>query len=223
MKQQLITEAKRFQQLAGIITENVNGTPTKEDKIAVIKEWIWYTCNEGQAEDDINKYNKMVDTYFANKNDITKNDFSAIWSKVSEKWGVGDTGADSEGFEETWEDIQAGNSNSMKYDEIPGFEGTRDALNNLSIRKENQEIDLFGIINSNKNKLAKKFNLDIKSSMVSGGDEDEPVQILDDNGDQVDFIKKDNWESNKEFYNNNQEIGEIILDGVDVVYIINPY
>ena len=88
---------------------------------------------------------------------------------------------------------------------------------------ENEEIDLFDIIGSNKNELAKKFNLNIESSMVSGGDEGEPVQILDDNGDQVDFVKKIDWESNKEFYNNNKGIGEITLNGVDIIYIINPY
>jgi hypothetical protein len=90
------------------------------------------------------------------------------------------------------------------------------------ILKENQEIDLFDIIDSNKNELAKKFNLDIESSMVSGGDEGEPV-ILDNNGNQVDFVKKIDWESNKEFYNNNKGIGKITLNGVDIIYIINPY
>jgi len=89
--------------------------------------------------------------------------------------------------------------------------------------KENQEIDLFDIIDSNKNELAKKFNLDIESSMVSGNDEGEPVQILDNNGNQVDFVKKIDWESNKEFYNNNKGIGELTLNGVDIIYIINPY
>jgi hypothetical protein len=89
--------------------------------------------------------------------------------------------------------------------------------------KENQEIDLFDIIDSNKNELAKKFNLDIESSMVSGNDEGEPVHIFADNGNQVDFVKKIDWESNKEFYNNNKGIGEITLNGVDIIYIINPY
>lgn len=81
---------------------------SKEDKIQVIKEWIWYTCDEGQAKDDINKYNKMVDMYFASKDDVTKGDFKNIWNKVIEKWGVGDVGADSEGFYDAWKDIQTG-------------------------------------------------------------------------------------------------------------------
>ena len=81
---------------------------SKEDKIAVIKEWIWYTCDEGQAKEDINKYNKMIDTYFADKDDVTKQDFKNIWNKVTEKYGVGDTGADSEAFPETWADVQTG-------------------------------------------------------------------------------------------------------------------
>jgi hypothetical protein len=71
---------------------------SKEDKIAVIKEWIWYTCDEGQAKEDINKYNKMIDVYFANKNDVTEYDFKTIWAKVTEKWGVGDVGADWDAF-----------------------------------------------------------------------------------------------------------------------------
>ena len=81
---------------------------SKEDKIAVINEWIQYTCDEGQAKDDINKYNKMVDTYFADKNDVTEDDFKKIWAKVTEKWGVGDTGADWDAFPETWADVQTG-------------------------------------------------------------------------------------------------------------------
>ena len=82
---------------------------SKEDKIAVIKEWVWYTCDEGQAKEDINKYNKMIDMYFADKSDVTKQDFKNIWNKVIEKYGVGDTGADSEAFPETWRDVQTGN------------------------------------------------------------------------------------------------------------------
>jgi len=93
------------------INENVEEAKSlvsKEDKIQVIKEWIWFTCDEGQAKDDINKYNKMVDMYFASKDDVTKEDFKNIWNKVIEKWGVGDVGADSEGFYDAWKDIQTG-------------------------------------------------------------------------------------------------------------------
>jgi hypothetical protein len=81
---------------------------SKEDKIEVIKEWIWFTCDEGDAKDDINKYNKMVDMYFADKDDVTKEDFKKIWAKVTEKYGVGDMGADWEAFPETWKDVQNG-------------------------------------------------------------------------------------------------------------------
>lgn len=81
---------------------------SKEDKIQVIKEWIWFTCDEGLKKDDINKYNKMVDIYFADKNDVTKEDFQKIWNKVTEKYGIGDVGADSEAFPETWRDVQKG-------------------------------------------------------------------------------------------------------------------
>ena len=81
----------------------------KEDKITVIKEWVWYTCDEGQKEDDINEYNKMIDDYFINKTNVTKTDFKRIWGKVIEKWGVGDIGCDWEMFEETWKDVRLGN------------------------------------------------------------------------------------------------------------------
>ena len=81
---------------------------SKEQKIQVVKEWIWYTCDEGQAKDDINKYNKMVDMYFADKEDVAKEDFKKIYAKVSEKYGVGDIGADFESFESDWKDVQRG-------------------------------------------------------------------------------------------------------------------
>ena len=81
---------------------------SKEDKIAVIKEWIWYTCDEGTNTEDISKYNKMVDIYFADKDDVTYEDFKNIWNKVTEKYGVGDVSADWDAFPETWKDVQTG-------------------------------------------------------------------------------------------------------------------
>ena len=89
--------------------EEAKTSASKEQKIQVIKEWIWFTCDEGQIKDDINKYNKMVDIYFADKNDVTKEDFKKIWAKVTEKHGVGDVGADWDAFPETWNDVQKGN------------------------------------------------------------------------------------------------------------------
>jgi hypothetical protein len=122
-KQPLNEEFQRMQKLAGLINEAfINGKgelgdfnlkTSKKDKIAVIKEWIWYTCDEGQAKDDINEYNKMVDSYFADKNDVSRKDFKIIWSKVVEKYGVGDIGADWEAFEETWKDVQTGTLTGM--------------------------------------------------------------------------------------------------------------
>jgi hypothetical protein len=113
-----INEAAKLKRLAGLITESeyqeeimnteAKSSVSKEDKIEVIKEWIWYTCDEGDAKDDINKYNKMVDMYFADKDDVTKEDFKKIWAKVIEKYGVGDVGADWEAFPETWKDVQNG-------------------------------------------------------------------------------------------------------------------
>ena len=88
--------------------EEAKKLASKEDKIQVIKEWIWFNCNEGQAKDDIIKYNKMVDDYFTNKEDVAKEDFKKIYAKVSEKYGVGDVGADWENFEVDWKDVQTG-------------------------------------------------------------------------------------------------------------------
>jgi len=103
-------EFKRMQELAGIITEMpkiADPTLNMKKKIDVIKEWVWYTCDEGQATQDINEYNRMIDRYFADKDDVTKEDFAKIWSKVVGKYGI-DLGADLEFFEETWEDVQNG-------------------------------------------------------------------------------------------------------------------
>jgi hypothetical protein len=109
-KQILSEEFKRMQELAGIITEMpkiINPASGIKKKIDVIKEWVWYTCDEGQATQDINEYNKMIDKYFAFKDDVTKEDFAKIWNKVLEKYAI-DMGADGEFFEETWEDVQNG-------------------------------------------------------------------------------------------------------------------
>jgi hypothetical protein len=128
-----INEIAKLKRLAGLITESeyqetmmkdeekvkeAKTSVSKDKKIQVIKEWIWYTCDEGQVKDDINKYNKMVDMYFTDKDDVTKEDFMKIWNKVTEKYGVGDTGADSEAFPETWRDVQRGRlvDPSMKYE-----------------------------------------------------------------------------------------------------------
>jgi hypothetical protein len=126
-----INEIAKLKRLAGLITESeyqeevtneyhqnainiekvkeAKTLVSKDKKIQVIKEWIWYTCDEGQMKDDINKYNKMVDMYFTDKDDVTKEDFKKIWAKVTEKYGVGDIGADWEAFPETWNDVQKGN------------------------------------------------------------------------------------------------------------------
>jgi len=140
---------------------------SKDKKIQVIKEWIWFTCDEGQAKDDINKYNKMVDMYFASKDDVTKEDFKNIWNKVSEVWGVGDTGADSEGFPETWKDIQTGTLVN------PGqtYEG-----------KEKEE-EAFGGINENSYLMAK--NPDVKAKV------DKIIELLIDidvDGETMEYI-----------------------------------
>jgi hypothetical protein len=87
---------------------------------------------------------------------------------------------------------------------------------------EGQEINLYDIINSNKNELAEKFNLDMESLVIGANDEDEPVVMIDDNNE-IDFIKKTDWESNKGFYKRHQGIGEITLNGIDIIYVVNSY
>ena len=47
--------------------------------------------------------------------------------------------------------------------------------------------------------------------------------MTDDNDEQVDFIKVEDWENNKGFYNRNNGVGEITLDGIDIIYVVNPY
>ena len=84
-----------------------------------------------------------------------------------------------------------------------------------------EENQLADIIEDNKAALAKQFNL--IDPMVSWNAEGEPVIMTDDNDEQVDFIKKEDWEENKGFYNRNQGMGEITLNDVDIIYVINPY
>ena len=151
-----INEIAKLKHLAGLITESeyqesltneyhqdainiekvkeAKTSVSKDKKIQVIKEWIWYTCDEGQVKDDINKYNKMVDMYFADKDDVTKEDFMKIWNKVTEKYGVGDTGADSEAFPETWRDVQRGRlvDPSMKYEVKEKVEEISDAAKDIT-------------------------------------------------------------------------------------------
>ena len=86
---------------------------------------------------------------------------------------------------------------------------------------DDEENQLADIIEDNKVALAKQFNL--TNPMVSWNAEGEPVMITDDNDEQVDFIKKEDWEENKGFYNRNQGMGEITLNDVDIIYVINPY
>ena len=94
--------------------------------------------------------------------------------------------------------------------------------------KEEENLDkayssnqLKDIIEDNKATLAKQF--DLENPSISYGDEGEPVMVNDDMGNQVDFIKKEDWEDNKGFYKNNEDMGEISLDGIDIIYVKNPF
>ena len=84
-----------------------------------------------------------------------------------------------------------------------------------------EENQLADIIEDNKAALAKQFNL--VNPMVSWNAEGEPVMMTDDNDEQVDFIKVEDWENNKGFYSRSNTMGEITLDGIDIIYVVNPY
>lgn len=86
---------------------------------------------------------------------------------------------------------------------------------------DDEENQLADIINNNKAALAKQFNL--VNPMVSWNAEGEPVMMTDDNDEQVDFIKVEDWEDNKGFYNRNNGIGKITLNGIDIIYVVNPF
>ena len=91
-------------------------------------------------------------------------------------------------------------------------------INEIKVRTPSK--NLKDIIIRNKKKLSIQFYLG-PGVEASWGDEGEPIVLMDDDGKQVDFIKKEDWEANKEFYNNNQGTGEIAIDGVNIIYVIN--
>jgi len=93
--------------------------------------------------------------------------------------------------------------------------------NDYADDNEDSENQLADIIEDNKAALAKQFNL--VDPMVSWNAEGEPVIMTDDNDEQVDFIKVEDWENNKGFYNRNDGVGKITLDGIDIIYVINPF
>jgi hypothetical protein len=93
--------------------------------------------------------------------------------------------------------------------------------NDYADDNEDSENQLADIIEDNKVALAKQFNL--VDPMVSWNAEGEPVMMTDDNDEQVDFIKVEDWENNKGFYNRNDGVGKITLDGIDIIYVINPF
>ena len=91
----------------------------------------------------------------------------------------------------------------------------------LSENEDENEKELFDIIGDNQKELAAKFNLDSEDLTVGGNEEGEPV-FLEDNNNSISFVKEKDWETNKGFFNRNQGIGKTMLDGIDIIYIINP-
>ena len=86
---------------------------------------------------------------------------------------------------------------------------------------DDEENQLADVIENNKAALAKQFNL--INPTVSWNAEGEPVMMTDDNDEQVDFIKAEDWENNQGFYSRSNTMGEITLDGIDIIYVVNPY
>ena len=81
---------------------------TKAQMIKVIKQWVWFALDEGMNKVEVYKWYMFIDDYFINKDRVMKKDFKYIWNEFTIEWGVGDTGADSEYFEETWKDVKTG-------------------------------------------------------------------------------------------------------------------
>jgi hypothetical protein len=93
---------------------------------------------------------------------------------------------------------------------------------NSRLLAENEgEKELYDIIVDNKEELANKFNLDSKNLTVGGNEEGEPV-FIEDNDNSIELVKEKDWEDNKGFFTRNQGIGKITLDGIDIIYVVNP-
>ncbi len=93
---------------------------------------------------------------------------------------------------------------------------------NSRLLNENEgEKELYDIVVDNKNELANKFNLDREDLTVGGNEEGEPV-FIEDNDNSIQLVKEKDWEDNKEFYTKHQGIGKITLDGIDIIYVVNP-
>ena len=93
--------------------------------------------------------------------------------------------------------------------------------NDYADDNDDEENQLADVIENNKAALAKQFNL--INPTVSWNAEGEPVMMTDDNDEQVDFIKVEDWENNQGFYSRSNTMGEITLDGIDIIYVVNPY
>jgi len=205
---------------------------SKEDKIAVIKEWISLTC-EGN-EDDINKYSKMVDMYFADKEDVTEKDFKKIWAKVTEKYGVGDMGADWEAFPETWNDVQNGtlvNENNSEFLESLNEAGLEEDYDDYMDYRDEEEAEAKEderIDNMINQKLEDEYEEKMKKSIAAadaaierGEEEDKPEYLKTWDVEDTLNEGKSKWEntSGKSMYAQFKEIdnlnGQEVLIGID--------
>jgi hypothetical protein len=164
MKQQ-INEIKRMQFLAGLNESQLVEAFSNRDE-SVYQDFI-----KLDGESKLKFFSKIRDWYktaseFNVKAGLPKQKIVNAINIFMEEYGLY---------------VKNGNDEGDRYDIMGTGSAIGESYDEESIGNEN---NLFNIINSNKNGLAKKFTLNIKSSMVSAvGDEDEPVQILDNNGD----------------------------------------
>lgn len=86
-------------------TKKEGGIDIKQS-IKVIKEWIKYF--ELEDDEETEKEYKWVDNYLYGQTSISKKEFKEIWQHMADEYGVGDIGADWDGFDEVWKDVQSG-------------------------------------------------------------------------------------------------------------------
>ena len=85
-------------------TKDEGGVDIKQS-IKVIKEWI---SDFGLDENEIQEEYKYLDNYLYGQTSISKKEFEEIWQHMVDMYGEGDIGADWEGFDEVWKDVQSG-------------------------------------------------------------------------------------------------------------------
>jgi DNA repair protein RadC len=96
---QFITEAKRMQQLAGILNENEETNSNYLDQKERVKNWLELTFDGEEIDPEIES---KVNVLLNSNNQMTKNLFKAIWGTYTKKYSTGDVGADWDSFNPTF-------------------------------------------------------------------------------------------------------------------------